>query len=87
MSISLIDGSTGKVISTFNANGNTPTSSLSKYLSGRSYKIGDILEFKYNVNQGNLIVSNNHKQINVNKNKNTQYVKITSNGFEMVNFK
>ena len=62
MSISLIDGSTGKVVSTFNANGNTPTSSLAQYLSGKSYKVGDILEFKYNVNQGNLIVSNNHKQ-------------------------
>lgn len=85
MSISLIDGSTGKVVSTFNANGNTPTSSLAQYLSGKSYKVGDILEFKYNVNQGNLIVSNNHKQINVNKDKNTQYVKITVNGFEMVN--
>lgn len=85
MNISLIDGTTDKVISTFNANGNTPTSSLNKYLNGKPYKVGDILEFKYNTSQGNLVVSNNKKQINKSKDGNVQYIKITENGFKVVN--
>lgn len=84
LNISVIDPENGQIKYSYNSNSIDGLSNLSEILNNKNYELNDIIKISYNPNLVNVGVYNNKNSIG-NTTGQSEYFKITDNGFEKIN--